>query len=100
MVGYAGESDGSEENCVMISKAGNTVFGHHAAGRSVRFATPVEVTKLEADPERSTGRFQHLQTFGDDLFADPVPRNYCNLIRFQRDNPLGKKSAHYSFQRI
>jgi hypothetical protein len=96
MVGHTGKADGAEENRIMISQPGDTVLGHHSAGRSVRFATPGELVKPEADAEGGAYGLQNFQTFRDDFFADAVARNHCNFVSFQQDNPRGKKSAHYN----
>src|SRR5205807_6611862 len=75
VVGHARKSDGAEVDRVEAPKLVESVRRHHAAGRRVGLAAPVEGGPVELEVEAAGGGVEDPSSLRHDLPADPVAGN-------------------------
>ena len=82
MVGdFFGPAYGSEEDGVVVAYLLLPVVRHHLSVFQVVVAGgEVELVELEFKAELFGGGFEDADAFGDDLFADSVAGDYCDLM--------------------
>ena len=72
MVGNAGVSNGTQEDCVERAQLLDAIVRHHLASLDVGFAAPIKGVPVEMESKTLSCRFQNSNAFGYDFFANTV----------------------------
>ena len=84
MVGYAGMTYGAEEDRIEASQLVESIRRQHRAVFQIGLAAPFELVPLQRKAEPPRGGLEYTDSFRDDFFADAVPRNHRDAVRFHR----------------
>ena len=80
MVGNARKSDGAEIDRIEFAQLLEAVLRHHPAGVGVALTAPIEGRPGDFEIVGYSRGFKHTNPLWNDLTADPIARNYGNLI--------------------